>query len=44
MPALIPQLITMASNPEVKTTDLLRNALVAARKLKQPDWISWMGF
>ncbi len=42
MPALIPQLITMASNPEVKTTDLLRNALVAARKLKQPDWISWI--
>ena len=42
MPALIPQLITMASNPEVKTTDLLRNALVAARKLKQPDWVSWI--
>ena len=38
MPALIPELIAMASDPTVKTTDLLRKAWVAARQLKQPEW------
>ena len=42
MPALIPELIAMASDPTVKTTDLLRKAMVAARLLKQPDWVSWI--
>jgi hypothetical protein len=42
MPALIPELIAMASEPTVKTTDLLRKALVAARLLKQPEWAAWI--
>ena len=42
MPALIPELIAMASDPTVKTTDLLRKAMVAARLLKQPEWASWI--
>ncbi|MGL6448470.1 hypothetical protein [Aeromonas hydrophila] len=44
MPALIPELITMASNPAVKTPDLLRKAMVAARLLKQPEWATWIGY
>ncbi|HHQ4628784.1 AbiTii domain-containing protein [Aeromonas hydrophila] len=44
MPALIPELIAMASDPTVKTTDLLRKAMVAARLLKQPDWAAWIGY
>ncbi len=43
MPALIPELIAMASEPTIKTTDLLRKALVAARLLKQPEWATWLG-
>ena len=42
MPALIPELIAMASDPTVKTTDLLRKAMVAARLLKQPEWAAWI--
>ena len=42
MPALIPELIAMASDPTVKTTDLLRKAMVAARLLKQPEWATWI--
>jgi len=42
MPALIPELIAMASDPAVKTTDLLRKALVAARLLKQHEWAAWI--
>ena len=42
MPALIPELIAMASDPTVKTTDLLRKALVAARLLKQPEFAAWI--
>ncbi|WP_447832674.1 AbiTii domain-containing protein [Aeromonas salmonicida] len=42
MPALIPELIALASDPTVKTTDLLRKALVAARLLKQPEWAAWI--
>lgn len=38
MPALIPELIAMASDPTVKTPDLLRKAMVAARQLKQREW------
>ncbi len=32
----------MASDPTVKTTDLLRKAMVAARLLKQPEWATWI--
>lgn len=42
MTALIPELIAQASDPTVKTTDLLRKALVAARLLKQPEWAAWI--
>lgn len=42
MPALIPELIAMASDPTVKTTDLLRKAMVAARLLKQSEWATWI--
>ncbi|MGU5678022.1 AbiTii domain-containing protein [Aeromonas hydrophila] len=43
MPALIPELIAMASDQTVKTPDLLRKAMVAARLLKQPEWATWIG-
>ncbi|MFM5478336.1 hypothetical protein ACET81_20700 [Aeromonas veronii] len=42
MTALIPELIAMASDPSVKTADLLRKAKVAARQLQQPAWASWI--
>ena len=42
MPALIPELIALASDPTVKTADLLRKALVAARLLQQPDAANWL--
>ncbi|HFK2927140.1 TPA: hypothetical protein ACGY8I_004375 [Aeromonas hydrophila] len=42
MPALIPELIALASDPAVKTADLLRKALVAARLLRQPEWAAWI--
>lgn len=42
MPALIPELIAMASDPTVKATDLLRKAMVAARLLKQYEWATWI--
>ncbi len=42
MPALIPELIAMASDPSVKAPDLLRRALVAARLLKLPEWATWI--
>ena len=44
MPALIPELIAMASDPTVKTDDLLRKAMVAARLLKQPEWSAWINY
>lgn len=44
MPALIPELIAMASDPTVKIPDLLRKAMVAARLLKQPEWATWIGY
>jgi len=43
MPALIPELIALASDQTVKTPDLLRKAMVAARMLKQPEWATWIG-
>ena len=42
MSALIPELIAMASDPTVKTTELLRKAMVAARLLKQPEFAAWI--
>ena len=42
MPALLPELIALASDPTVKTSTLLRKALVAARQLKQTDQTAWI--
>ncbi|MBC8674295.1 hypothetical protein H2136_20320 [Aeromonas hydrophila] len=42
MPALIPELITLANDPTVKTADLLRRALVAAHRLQLPEWVTWL--
>ncbi|MFQ2552299.1 hypothetical protein ACK3Z3_14455 [Aeromonas caviae] len=44
MPALIPELVSMASDPTVKTTDLLRRAMVVAHRLKLPEWVAWIGY
>lgn len=42
MPALVPELVDMASNPTVSTTDLLRRALVVARRLAVPELADWI--
>lgn len=42
MPALVPELVEMASNPSVSTADLLRRALVVARRLAAPELIEWI--
>lgn len=42
MPALIPELVDMASDPTVSVSDLLRRALVAARRLDVPDVVEWI--
>ena len=44
MPALIPELIAMATEPSIKTSALLRKAMVAARLLQQPEWATWIGY
>lgn len=42
MPALVPELVNMASDPAVSTSDLLRRALVVARRLDVPDLVDWI--
>lgn len=42
MPALVPELVNMASDPAVSTTDLLRRALVVARRLAVPELVEWI--
>ncbi|ENO3979100.1 hypothetical protein ACBI01_003287 [Aeromonas veronii] len=42
MPALIPQLVDMASTPDIKTSDLLRRALVAASRLGVKELEEWL--
>ena len=42
MPALVPELVNMASDPAVSTADLLRRALVVARRLAVPDLVEWL--
>ncbi|MDX7837543.1 hypothetical protein SJS85_19265 [Aeromonas caviae] len=42
MPALIPQLVDMASTPDIKTSDLLRRALVAASLLGVKELEEWL--
>ncbi|PXW94146.1 hypothetical protein C7444_11540 [Sphaerotilus hippei] len=42
MPALVPELVNMASDPAVSTGELLRRALVAARRLDAPELVEWI--
>jgi len=42
MPALVPELVNMASDPAVSASDLLRRALVAARRLDVPELVDWI--
>lgn len=42
MPALVPELVNMASTPAISTTDLLRRALVVARRLAAPELTEWI--
>lgn len=42
MTALVPELVNMASDPAVTTTQLLRRALVIANRLGVPDIVSWI--
>lgn len=42
MPALVPELVNMASDPTISTTDLLRRALVVARRLGVPELVDWI--
>ncbi|MET4574975.1 hypothetical protein [Ottowia thiooxydans] len=42
MPAIVPELVNMASDPTVSTTDLLRRALVVARRLAAPELVDWI--
>lgn len=42
MPALVPELVNMASDPAVSTTDLLRRALVVAHRLEVSELADWI--
>lgn len=42
MPALVPELVNMASDPSVTTAALLRRSLVVARRLGVPDLVDWI--
>jgi hypothetical protein len=42
MPALVPELVNMASDPAVPTDDLLRRALVIARRLNVSELVEWI--
>lgn len=42
MSALVHELVDMASRPGVSTADLLRRALVAARRLGAPELVDWV--
>lgn len=42
MTALVPELVNMASDPAVSTTDLLRKTLVAASRLNVPELVTWV--
>lgn len=43
MSALVPELVDMASEPKIATTDLLRKALVVARRLGVQELVTWIG-
>lgn len=42
MHALVPELVNMASDPAVSTGELLRRALVTARRLDAPELVDWI--
>lgn len=41
MPALVPELVNMASDPAISTADLLRRALVVAQRLGASELTEW---
>ncbi len=42
MPALVPELVNMASDPAVPTDDLMRRALVVAKRLNVGELVEWI--
>lgn len=42
MPAIVPDLVNMATDPSVSTADLLRKALVVASRLAAPELVGWI--
>ena len=42
MPAIVPELVTMASDLAVSAGDLLRRALVVAKRLAVPELVEWI--
>lgn len=42
MPALVPELVEMASNSKVSAAELLRSALVVASRLAVPELVGWI--
>lgn len=42
MSAIVPELVNMATVPDISTTDLLRKALVVARRLAVPEIVVWI--
>ncbi|WP_219726166.1 AbiTii domain-containing protein [Castellaniella caeni] len=42
MAALVPELVNMASEPHISTADLLRKALVVARRLAVQELVTWI--
>lgn len=42
MPALVPELVNMASSPDISTADLLRRALVVAKRLGASELTEWI--
>lgn len=44
MPAIVPELIEMATSRTVSTTDLLRKSLVVSERLALPNFSKWINF
>lgn len=42
MPALVPELVNTAVDTSIPAADLLRRALVVARRLDVPDLVEWI--
>ena len=44
MPAIVPELIEMATGRTVSTTDLLRKSLVVSERLALPYFSNWINY